>query len=162
MARGYCLLDSWLWPAWLPMRWELFLWPVMVAAINPAYVSDALGYRLVSHGVILQLTLHRSAACNSRLQQLDPVCKACFGDIVHPANGRNTNIFTPCFTAVDAACSTNPGHYSFCGDWLSDETATIERASMTHVIAVELWKHALCEWSEAYVRHTPYTSNHEV
>lgn len=83
-------------------------------------------------------------------QEPDPVCMACHGHIVYPNNGTRTEIYVPCFTAVDAVCnSERADHYAFCNLWMSSG-AEPQSASMHHVIQMENFKLLACAWSEPY------------
>ena len=82
-------------------------------------------------------------------QDPHPICTACRGHIVHPNNGTRTDIFVPCFEAVDAACLRDAATYAFCRSWLS-MGGMPKSASMHHVIEVENWKLIMCAWTEPY------------
>lgn len=99
------------------------------------------------------LLLFSAASAYDAAREPNTICKACVGDIVHPANGEPTEIFVPCFEEVDRECSMDADALSFCNSWLNSD-ATPETATMSHVIAVEHFKLVSCAWTEAY-KHEP-------
>ncbi len=90
-----------------------------------------------------------SAVCYDPSHEVDAVCAACHGEIVHPTNGKPTKAFIPCFEAVEQACSTIPEAYSFCYMWNQGARVPAD-AGMMHVIEVENFKNKRCPWHEPF------------
>lgn len=82
------------------------------------------------------------------------VCRACVGDLVHPGNGSETELFAGCFAVVADVCGPEDSHYrfSFCHNWKKDGVAA-EDAQLMHVLDLENWKLDHCDWIEPF-RHT--------
>ena len=82
-----------------------------------------------------------------------PICKACVGHLVYPWNGTNTPLFDTCFAKVDEMCASDAGpHLSFCRDMVGEH-------DLPHVLTLENWKLANCDWSEPYDHNLDETGN---